>query len=359
MVPRLLKVIFIDYLAKILRTELSSSLKTREIKKKNSLRNSLLKNSLLIATNDLTSRKFKYQSALMSSHGHLAASQEKRSHTSKPMPSLALNEHTSSSTSANSLYQYSSTQENAFKTYSLNLSKENTATCIQNDDSYIQYIDNDDSIIENLCDFEEKKNSKKSVNFDQIVLKADLKQLHNGAAALPTNPHIHCMCECSNNSISLYDNNQSSVGNGNFAVNKRRKYSVPVNPPNHEEPEGIKKLDKHLKNCLMNVMRKKSAPREPSASARGDGSHLIGKEFTMELKGLLESQFDPLIKSLLATIDKSEKRLQEKEKLEQIQNDWGDVAKVADHFLCFFFPTITIATCFVIFFNSPHVFSGW
>ena len=106
----------------------------------------------------------------------------------------------------------------------------------------------------------------------------------------------------------------------------------------------------------MNVMGKK---REPCVSANDGDSHLIGKEFTMELKALLESQFDPLIKSLLATIDKSEKRLQEKEKLEQIQNDWGDVAKVADHFLCFFFPTITIATCFVIFFNSPHVFSGW
>lgn len=83
------------------------------------------------------------------------------------------------------------------------------------------------------------------------------------------------------------------------------------------------------------------------------------KEVVHEIKNIIENQFGPVIASLMCSIENSERRLQEKQILEQIQNDWSDVAKVADHFLFYFFPSMTIFTCFIIFFNSPHLFNQW
>lgn len=83
------------------------------------------------------------------------------------------------------------------------------------------------------------------------------------------------------------------------------------------------------------------------------------KEVVDEIRNIIEDQFGPCITSLMSSIESSENRLQERQILEQIQNDWSDVAKVADHFLFYFFPSMTILTCFIIFLNSPHVFSQW
>ena len=58
-------------------------------------------------------------------------------------------------------------------------------------------------------------------------------------------------------------------------------------------------------------------------------------------------------------VEMNEKRLEETQRLEDIQNEWSNVAKVADHFLCYFFPITTIAICLLIFLNSPHAFTQW
>ncbi len=67
----------------------------------------------------------------------------------------------------------------------------------------------------------------------------------------------------------------------------------------------------------------------------------------------------PMIKRVLKTLEKTEREKYELEQLEEIQNEWSQVALVADHFLCYFFPTLTIFLCIMIFFYSPHVLSNW
>ena len=81
--------------------------------------------------------------------------------------------------------------------------------------------------------------------------------------------------------------------------------------------------------------------------------------FFENLKCVLNNQFNSLIKKILDVIEMNEKHLEETQRLEDIQNEWSNVAKVADHFLCYFFPITTIAICLLIFLNSPHAFTQW
>jgi len=81
--------------------------------------------------------------------------------------------------------------------------------------------------------------------------------------------------------------------------------------------------------------------------------------FFENLKYVLNNQFNPLIKKILDVIEINEKRLEETQRLEDIQNEWSNVAKVADHFLCYFFPIFTTVVCSIIFLNSPHALSKW
>jgi hypothetical protein len=81
--------------------------------------------------------------------------------------------------------------------------------------------------------------------------------------------------------------------------------------------------------------------------------------FLFELERMLEKQFSPLVRRLVDTLNKNENRAIEKEMLEHIQHEWADVASISDHFLCYFFPIMTIFTCVYIFFTSPHVLEKW
>jgi len=87
-------------------------------------------------------------------------------------------------------------------------------------------------------------------------------------------------------------------------------------------------------------------------------SKKIAKEFVVEIRKVLEGQFDAIIKVLTRNIENSEQRIMEAEKLQEVKEEWSDVAKVADHFLLYFFPSLTLFTCFFIFYNSPHAL-GW
>jgi hypothetical protein len=98
-----------------------------------------------------------------------------------------------------------------------------------------------------------------------------------------------------------------------------------------------------------------------SGSASSGGSMMTHGQilFVNELEKMMEKHFGPLVRCLLIHIGKNEKRKIEEEYLNQIQSEWTDVALVADHFLCFFFPILTVFVCLMIFFNSPYVLASW
>ena len=83
------------------------------------------------------------------------------------------------------------------------------------------------------------------------------------------------------------------------------------------------------------------------------------QDFLTKLEAILEKQFSPLVKILMKTLEQNQSRQIEDEKFQMIQDEWGDVALVSDHFLCYFFPFLTFFTCFMIFIHSPHVFASW
>lgn len=79
----------------------------------------------------------------------------------------------------------------------------------------------------------------------------------------------------------------------------------------------------------------------------------------LELDRVLSRQFGPLVYALSQTIESGEKRLRERRSIEIIQDEWSDVAMISDHILCYFFCLLTLVSCFLIFFNSPHVLAEW
>lgn len=85
----------------------------------------------------------------------------------------------------------------------------------------------------------------------------------------------------------------------------------------------------------------------------------LNAEFINELDQILERQFGPLVEKILENLHNNETRLAEKQTQEMIENEWADVARVADHFFCYFFPFMTLFICAYIFFKSPYVLSNW
>lgn len=82
-------------------------------------------------------------------------------------------------------------------------------------------------------------------------------------------------------------------------------------------------------------------------------------ELMVELDRVLSRQFGPLVYTLGKTIESGEKRQRERRLTEIAQDEWSDVAMISDHILCYFFCLLTLASCFLIFFNSPHVLAEW
>ena len=81
--------------------------------------------------------------------------------------------------------------------------------------------------------------------------------------------------------------------------------------------------------------------------------------FLLELDRTLEKQFRPLVFSVTNTIERNERRQCDKVTIDKIKGEWQDLALVCDHFLCYFFPLMTLVVCMLIFVNSPHAFSQW
>ena len=97
----------------------------------------------------------------------------------------------------------------------------------------------------------------------------------------------------------------------------------------------------------------------PEAAVNEPLLKYLRNEFMKDFGEVLGSHFNPLIKNLTNTLDKNEERQKEKQRLENIQNEWSDVAMIMDHILCYFFMIMTIIICTFIFFNSPHMLAQW
>ena len=124
-------------------------------------------------------------------------------------------------------------------------------------------------------------------------------------------------------------------------LNKRQKQAF-----------SLPKLNKSLNNdvinfYLSNPQNHHSCNCKTSYLQRGD------------LDSIIQNNFGEVIRTIKNTIDKSEKRLRESEKREVIQNEWSDVAMILDRLLCYFFSISTLATCALIFLNSPHSLRSW
>ena len=84
----------------------------------------------------------------------------------------------------------------------------------------------------------------------------------------------------------------------------------------------------------------------------------INCEFLGELERVLTKQFSPLVHNIMTKIDFNEKKRLEKKKLEEIADEWSDVARIFDKILCYFFLIFTLVSSFSIFLISPHFWSG-
>lgn len=82
-------------------------------------------------------------------------------------------------------------------------------------------------------------------------------------------------------------------------------------------------------------------------------------QIAQKLEKVFDKHLSPLVNMLVKNLLTNEKRAREKEEMDEIKREWTDIALVADHFLCYFFPSMTLIICLTIFLNSPHTFSQW
>ncbi|CAF0756631.1 unnamed protein product [Brachionus calyciflorus] len=102
-------------------------------------------------------------------------------------------------------------------------------------------------------------------------------------------------------------------------------------------------------------LTKQNSIKDEQLTALQDTNQIV----LYKLEKLFDKQITPLVNIIIRTLEKNEKRIHEKAELKEIQGEWSDVALVADHFLCYFFPSMTLIICLTIFLNSPHTFSQW
>lgn len=120
-----------------------------------------------------------------------------------------------------------------------------------------------------------------------------------------------------------------------------REHSIQNLSPNH-----MSFLSHHSCSCCKKSHRKSI-------------DHANNMEFLSELEKLLQRQFNPLVHHVIRQVNNNEKRLEERERLEIIEREWSDVAMIFDHILCYLFCFITLTSTLLIFTNSPHVLSNW
>ena len=299
-VPRLLKKIFLDYLAKIVRTDLTNARLTY-LKKKYNIETL---EKLPTLDNEDQTNYFPRKNSV------------KRK-------------------SCNSSIEYN--DEESKKTNLFNLTNNNT------DEILLEVID------DNQYEYNRKKHEDRFKGSDiELGEKLMLR-------SMPINKNASVNFNLSTNSVYTKCNNK----NNQLSIVSTRNFKS-----SEEESKAPDLFTSTLpiKRSFQNLL--KSEPSSSSHSnckkcRRKSSDQVNNVEFLGELEKILQRQFNPLVHHVIKQVNNNEKRLEAQERLEIIEREWSDVAMVFDHILCYLFCFITLTSTLLIFTNSPHVLSNW
>jgi hypothetical protein len=274
--------------------------------------------------------------------------------------------------------------------------------------------ENKNDAINNNNNNNNNKNGSKQVNFEKTKPARPTSILKNGdtpfvskfdmlsesfnrgsfnsfSVLYPQTPltpcNLHCICDCSLNSLNVTstttttnNNNKDNCSAQSFLISNNSSKLKSITTPTNDN---ISKYDNEDCDITMHTSNNNGSPsirfnkrfkssfnsKLMNSTAGLFRSNQLGQqssktfnqdaEFLHRLESILEKQFSPLVKMLTRTLEQNQSKQIEQEKYQKIQDEWSDVALVCDHFLCFFFPFLTFLTCFIIFFNSPHVLTSW
>ena len=372
-VPHLVRVIFFNYLAKLVRTGLSSELKHKYVKNVNKhnthiKKASVVKKKSFSSTYDNedtdtkpTSMKLKNPNFIPHHHKEYS-----KARTTNSTADFKPNE------AANDSNYFITQNENSL----LEVIEDDTSVHSANQKTYIYSLD---------------KNDKFEL-IDRLVLKSTPIYKHFEACSSANYSKINSNNEYSTIKVKNYclDEDKHNLNEDIWSQHKLGSreslaLSLPIKKTLNSNyntsscnSNNISSsiANKKLFNAKLNEeLNNQSASKRNSIKLKNNNNNnntnnnnnnnnntnldFSSFEFIIELDKLLTKQFNPLIECVLKQINKNEKRLEEKQRLELIQSEWSDVAMIFDHLLCYFFCILTLASCLLIFFNSPHVLSPW
>ena len=197
-VPRIVKIIFCEYLAKILGTELSTSLKRREERV-----NKHPNNNIIIKTNSVVdSQRKKYQTAVLKHQTSNEDYNKQASHSYCSVPVIASNgqqvsylkrfsnpatgsfSRKASTQSVNSPLRPYAQENTSEKNFSLQLINNSNPSVIsqtdliRNEEQYIEFIDRDE-LNDNFVNNKNSMKRNRSRQFDPTMLKQNLIKCNN------------------------------------------------------------------------------------------------------------------------------------------------------------------------------------
>ena len=366
--PRLVKIIFFKYLARLLGTELQNYMKKVNhqnvllINKKQTMPGYRLSNDEL--NKELEYNKGKNVLHLSSNHiGESGKSiQSKEKNVFYELPKNQSNQYIPQrSEGADPIVSNFNNINNNNNNNTGNKFKQRSDGILlkSRKDSFLKSLECDKSYFNILNNYETNKN----LNMQCLE---NLYSSHKISSPISNPCNCKFICECEQNyanrktknssnknttetDLSLNSINQSANNNEIVMDSKGNSFLI----KNNHEP--LRKLSKNpYCSCQLKSEFTKSHKRKKSLI-----SNNFQANFLLELDKTLEKQFKPLVFSVNSTIEKNEKRQDEKALIDKIQGEWQDLALVCDHFLCYFFPFMTLTVCLLIFVNSPHVFSQW
>ena len=177
--------------------------------------------------------------------------------------------------------------------------------------------------------------------------------------------NIKCMCSCScSNASNLQSMVQTPLKNVKSFSKMSTSFHSSTKNSNPMTQSINDALNKRQKQAMSLPKLNKNSNNEPTVFHSSNlenncCSYKINCVNGGNLDSVIQNNFGDIIRTIKNTIDKSEIRIRENEKREIIQNEWSDVAMILDRLLCYFFSISTLATCALIFLNSPHSLRSW
>jgi hypothetical protein len=361
--PRVVKVIFFDYLAKILGTELQNYLKTV-----NSNNVIVLNQNKGISGIKSSNRDKNIEFAHKKSNLiHLSSNHIGENATPIMSKHKEINETSSNNESNQYLPQRSEETilNNSNFNQSTNKAKYRSDGILlkSRKDSFLKSLECDKSYFNILNNYDTNNNLHMQSNMENLYSSHRI----SSPVLAPCTRKLSCECDrnCANvskkskhssnkvkNDVDLNFNliNQAPINNEIVLDSKGNSFLIKNNNSEHQRNSSTN----HFCPCQLKNELSKNHKRKKSLL-----NNSFQANFLLELDKTLEKQFRPLVFSVNSTILKNEKRQDEKILIDRIQGEWQDLALVCDHFLCYFFPLMTLTVCLLIFVNSPHVFSQW